>query len=169
MADRLESSGVSVTRYLPSADALIGFAENAYLAARDLSEGVVDGAILFDECGAGSALLASKLPNVYAVSANDAFTARMARETVGANALAIGTSVVGPAVAHEIVDVWLSSEGDEVAPAVREVELTHVKDSHVVAPKVITEEDVRRAIVERRSLIIGPETVITPAALALVQ
>ena len=79
-------------------------------AAQALSNGEVDRAILVDGVGYGSAMIANKLPRVFAAVCQDSFCAELARSHSDTNALCIGGKIIGSAIAMEIVRVWMTTE-----------------------------------------------------------
>lgn len=140
----------------------------AYPAALALSEGKVDRAILVDGAGYPSAMIANCLWGVYAAVANDPLSARFAREHSDANALCLGGKVTGELIALESVKLFLELEclGGKYA---RRVEKIHaIAERHRKAPgeqplKVVTMDDVREAIEQRRSLLLDQTTIVTPS------
>ena len=79
-------------------------------AARALSDGEVDRAILVDGVGYGSAMIANKLPGVFAAVCQDPLCAGLARSHSDTNALCLGGKIIGSALALEIVRVWMTTE-----------------------------------------------------------
>ena len=79
-------------------------------AARAVSDGEVDRAILVDGVGYGSAMIANKLPGVYAAVCQDPFCAGLARSHSDTNVLCLGGKIIGSALALEIVKVWLTTD-----------------------------------------------------------
>lgn len=79
-------------------------------AARAVSDGEVDRAICVDGVGYGSALIANKLPGVYAAVCQDPFCAGLARSHSDTNVLCLGGKIIGSALALEIVKVWLTTD-----------------------------------------------------------
>lgn len=79
-------------------------------AARAVSDGEVDRAILVDGVGYGSAMIANKLPGVYAAVCQDPFCAGLARSHSDTNVLCLGGKIIGSALALEIVRVWLTTD-----------------------------------------------------------
>ena len=84
-------------------------------AAKAVSDGAADRAILVDGVGYGSAMIANKLPDVYAAVCQDPFCAALARSHSDTNVLCLGGKIIGSALALEIVRVWLTTDflGDE--------------------------------------------------------
>ena len=79
-------------------------------AARAVSDGDVDRAILVDGVGYGSAMIANKLPDVYAAVCQDPFCAGLARSHSDTNVLCLGGKIIGSALALEIVRVWMTTD-----------------------------------------------------------
>jgi ribose 5-phosphate isomerase B len=79
-------------------------------AARAVSDGDVDRAILVDGVGYGSAMIANKLPGVYAAVCQDPFCAGLARSHSDTNVLCLGGKIIGSALALEIVKVWMTTD-----------------------------------------------------------
>jgi deoxyribose-phosphate aldolase len=65
---------------------------------------------MVDRAGIGSAIAANKLPGVRAALCYDLSSARNSREHNDANVLTLGAGLIGPDLALQIVDVWLSTE-----------------------------------------------------------
>ena len=80
-----------------------------YPAALALARGEVDRAVLVDGVGYGSAMIANKLPGVFAAVAQDPFCAALARSHSDTNALCIGAKIIGSALAMEVVRSWVET------------------------------------------------------------
>ncbi|MDH5201536.1 MAG: ribose-5-phosphate isomerase [Candidatus Bathyarchaeota archaeon] len=59
--------------------------------------------------GVGSCIAANKIPGVRAALCHDTFSARMSRLHNDANVLCLGSNVVAPGLAEEILAAWLAS------------------------------------------------------------
>jgi ribose 5-phosphate isomerase B len=87
----------------------------AHAAARGVTDGTYERAILIDGTGIGMAIVANRYRGVRAANCGDVFSARYSRSHNDANVLTLGGRVVGVGLAWEIVNVWLStafSDGD---------------------------------------------------------
>ena len=82
--------------------------------ARTVVQGGADVGIVMGGSGQGEQIAANKVHGARAALCNDLYTARMARAHNDANVLSIGARIVAPALADEIVDVFVSTqfEGD---------------------------------------------------------
>jgi len=65
--------------------------------------------ILICGTGIGISIAANKLKGIRAALCNDLYTARLAREHNDANVLALGSRVIGPGLAVEVVKTFLST------------------------------------------------------------
>ncbi|MFM6967662.1 MAG: RpiB/LacA/LacB family sugar-phosphate isomerase [Microbacteriaceae bacterium] len=81
-----------------------------YPAALAVSNNDVDRGIFVDGVGYGSAMIANKVPGVFAAVCQDSFCAELARSHSNTNVLCLGGKIIGSAIALEIVRVWMTTE-----------------------------------------------------------
>ncbi len=81
----------------------------AHAVAREVSKGRADRGIIVDRAGIGSSMAANKLPNVRAALCYDLSSARNSREHNNANVMTLGSGLIVPDLALQIVDGWLST------------------------------------------------------------
>ena len=77
--------------------------------AREVTEGRSDRGIVIGGSGQGEQMAANKVPGARAALCNDLYTARMSREHNDANVLALGARIIAPALADEILELWLET------------------------------------------------------------
>ncbi len=77
-------------------------------AARDVSEGRADQAVVCCWTGTGASIAANKVPGVRAALCVDAYTADGARKWNDANVLAISLRLTSAVLLEEILDAWLA-------------------------------------------------------------
>lgn len=106
----LEAQGHEVVDFGTDSTDAADLPDFVYPAAAALSKGEVERAILVDGVGYGSAMIANKLPGVFAAVCQDPFCAELARSHSDTNALCIGGKIIGSALAMEIVRVWMTTE-----------------------------------------------------------
>jgi deoxyribose-phosphate aldolase len=82
----------------------------ARAVAELVSRGEADQGILIDGAGIGSSMVANKLPGVRAALCYYTASANNAREHNDANVLTMGSGFVGPNLALQIVDVFLTTQ-----------------------------------------------------------
>jgi ribose 5-phosphate isomerase B len=92
-------------------------------AARAVTEGRADRAIVLGGSGQGEQIAANKVHGARAALCHDLYLARLSREHNDANVLAMGARVVAPAYAREIVTVWLATpfEGGRHVPRIEQI------------------------------------------------
>jgi len=82
--------------------------------AADIGEAIADGRIeagvLVCGSGAGAAIAANKIHGVRAAVCHDSFTARQSREDDDANIICLGSRIVAPEYALELVDRFIDSQ-----------------------------------------------------------
>ncbi|MEQ1506418.1 MAG: ribose 5-phosphate isomerase B [Myxococcota bacterium] len=77
-----------------------------------VAEGRADRGIVLGGTGQGEQIAANKVRGVRAALANDLYTARLARAHNDANVVALGARIVAPALAQEIVQLFLATPFD---------------------------------------------------------
>jgi ribose 5-phosphate isomerase B len=80
--------------------------------AQAVVDGRADRGIVLGGSGQGEQIAANKVVGVRAALCNDLYTARLSREHNDANVLSIGGRIVAPALADEIVVLWLKTSFD---------------------------------------------------------
>ncbi|MFC4032668.1 RpiB/LacA/LacB family sugar-phosphate isomerase [Streptomyces polygonati] len=85
------------------------WAWSAEAAARAVTEGAADQAVVCCWTGTGASIAANKVPGVRAALCADAYTARGARVWNDANALALSLRTLSGPVLGEILDAWFAA------------------------------------------------------------
>lgn len=118
VAQHLKNRGVEVMDMDSYAET--PYYEVAEKAAREISAGNADGAVLFCGTGAGMAIVANKICGVRAVCVESVFAAKKAKAINDANAITMGAMIIGEAMACEMVDSWLDTKFAEGFEQLRE-------------------------------------------------
>ena len=82
-------------------------------AARDVTAGRADQAVVCCWTGTGASIAANKVPGARAALCADAETARGARRWNDANVLALSLRTTSPALLGEILDAWFEAAASE--------------------------------------------------------
>lgn len=82
----------------------------AKAVAGAVSRGECDRGVLICGSGIGMSITANRFKRVRAALCQDVYSAKMSRRHNDANVLAMGGRIVGPGVALEILDVFLTTE-----------------------------------------------------------
>lgn len=107
----LATKGHEVTDVgMKEADKPVWWHEGCRAVVKLLRAGEVENAILICGSGAGMAMLANKHEGVFAVACESPYTARLAKQFLGANVLTMGGYVVGKGQGEMIVDTFLETE-----------------------------------------------------------
>jgi len=91
----------------------VDYPDVAASVARQVARREADAGIVIDGAGLGSAIAANKVRGVRAAMCLNQTLARYARQHNGANVLALGSTLLAPADALEIVDVFVDTPMQE--------------------------------------------------------
>lgn len=110
LADRLEEQGFDVLDLGTDSTEPVDYPDFAAAVGRAVASGRAERGLIVCGSGAGASIAANKIDGVRSTVAHDTYTAHQAVEHDDLNVLAIGSRVVGPAVAEELVDTFLAAE-----------------------------------------------------------
>ncbi|MDQ4148561.1 MAG: ribose 5-phosphate isomerase B [Actinomycetota bacterium] len=104
--------------------------------ARAVVSGRADRGIVLGGSGQGEAISANKVHGARAALCNDLFTARLGRQHNDANVLSMGARIVAPALAREIVGVFLETpfEGGRHVPRLDQIRDIEVEECNGSPP-----------------------------------
>uniref|UniRef100_A0A7V3YLI8 Ribose 5-phosphate isomerase B n=1 Tax=Candidatus Caldatribacterium californiense TaxID=1454726 RepID=A0A7V3YLI8_9BACT len=106
-----------------SEDEVVDYPDIALQACLGIREGKYACGILVCGTGIGMAMVANKIPGIYAACAHDIYSAERAKKSNNANVLTLGRHIVGPELAKMLVRAFLESEfqGGRSAPKVEKI------------------------------------------------
>lgn len=110
IADWLRSSGHDVVDFGTYDEEACDLPDFVYPASLAVASGDCERAIFVDGVGYGSAMIANKLPGVFAAVAQDPFCAALARSHSDTNVLCIGGKIIGSALAMEVAKSWMDTD-----------------------------------------------------------
>jgi ribose 5-phosphate isomerase B len=105
----LRSRGIAVDDLGTLTADPVDYPDTAARVAKSVARGEADAGIVIDGAGIGSAIAANKIAGVRAAVCHDATMARYARQHNGANVLSLGSTLIPPKDALQVIDVWLST------------------------------------------------------------
>ena len=109
LSETLRSLGHDVLDKGTDSDASVDYPPICAEVGRAVASGEAERGIVLGGSGQGEQISANKVCGVRAALCNDVYTARMSREHNDANVLAIGARIVAPALADEILTLWLTT------------------------------------------------------------
>jgi len=123
--DHLAAKGIDAEDLGAFDESSVDYPDFAHRLAARVAAGDGTVGILVCGTGIGMSMTANRHRGVRAALCHDAYTAEMARRHNDANVLCMGARVLGPGVAEQIVDVFLSTafEGGRHARRVGKIEL----------------------------------------------
>ncbi len=123
LLERLRAQGHEVNDLGTHDTQSCDYPDYAALVARAVAAGEAERGLLVCGTGQGMAMAANRVPGVRAAVCADTFTAKATRAHNDANVLCIGERVVGPGLAGDIVDAFVSGpyEGGRHANRVAKV------------------------------------------------
>jgi len=107
--DRLQEEGIQVLDYGTSSCESVDYPDIALPVARAVASGEADRGVLICGTGIGMSIAANKVRGVRAALCHDVFSARVTREHNDSNVLCMGSRVIGPGLALEILETWLGT------------------------------------------------------------
>ena len=110
VAAHLAAAGHSVVDLGPSEAKSVDYPDFAKAVCAKVLETQGSCGILICGTGIGMSIAANKVPGAYAALVSDTYSAARASKSNDANIITLGAFVVGPALAKELVEVWLKSE-----------------------------------------------------------
>ena len=109
LAQKLRSKNIVVEDLGTHGSDSVDYPDFGRLVALKVARGEAERGILMCTSGVGMSIEANKFPGVRAALVHEVQGARMSREHNDSNVLILGGSVVDPAVAEQILDVWLET------------------------------------------------------------
>jgi ribose 5-phosphate isomerase B len=115
-----------------TAEVRIDYPDKAQEIGEAIHSGGAERGVLVCGSGVGASVAASKLPGIRAAICHDTYSAHQGVEHDDMNVLCLGSEVVGPALAAELVRTFLSAEFDGGERYVRRLKkIEEMERSHV--------------------------------------
>ncbi len=119
----LEGGGHEVMDLGTDSEDAVDYPKFCAAAARAVVSGEADRAVVLGGSGQGEQIAANKVRGARAALCNDPHLARLSRLHNDANVLTMGARIVAPALAKEILELWLATpfEGGRHAPRLDQI------------------------------------------------
>ncbi|MGE7603861.1 ribose 5-phosphate isomerase B [Peribacillus sp. NPDC097675] len=88
----------------------VDYPDYALPVAEKVAKGEFDCGILICGTGIGMSIAANKVKGIRCALVHDVYSAKLTRQHNNSNVLAMGERVIGPGLAREIAETWLTSE-----------------------------------------------------------
>lgn len=98
------------------------YPDAAEAVGREVADGRAQRGVLICGSGVGASVAANKLPGVRAAICHDTYSARQGVEHDDMNVLVLGARIIDPAVAQELVEVFLAARFSNEPRHVRRLE-----------------------------------------------
>lgn len=105
----LEKRGLAVLDIGTHSSDSVDYPDFAYQLAQAIKDGKAEQGVLLCGTGIGISIAANRFPHIRAALVHDAFGAQMARAHNDANVLVMGGRVIGPEIARQCLDIFLST------------------------------------------------------------
>lgn len=106
----LNQLGHTVVDFGTNTDDPADLPDHVLPASLAVASGEAERGIFVDGVGYGSAMIANKVPGIFAAVCQDSFCAELARSHSDTNVLCLGGKIIGSAIALEIVKVWMHTD-----------------------------------------------------------
>jgi ribose 5-phosphate isomerase B len=109
VAESLRQQGFDVVDVGTDSTAAVDYPDFAEKVGLAVTEGRAERAVLICGSGVGACVAANKLPGVRAAICHDTYSAHQGVEHDDMNVLVLGGRVIGPALAHELVQAFVAA------------------------------------------------------------
>jgi ribose 5-phosphate isomerase B len=106
---RLDERGIEYEDFGTSTTDSVDYPDYAVRVARAVASGAFDRGLLVCGSGVGMAIAANKVPGIRAAAVTDETTATLSREHNDINVLTLGARFTSPALARQLLDLFLDT------------------------------------------------------------
>jgi RpiB/LacA/LacB family sugar-phosphate isomerase len=109
VAESLRKGGYEVVDVGTTSTAAVDYPDYAEKVALAVKEGRAERAVLICGSGVGACVAANKVPGIRAAICHDVYSAHQGVEHDDMNVLVLGGRIIGPALAHELVEAYVKA------------------------------------------------------------
>jgi RpiB/LacA/LacB family sugar-phosphate isomerase len=109
VAAQLKKGGYEVVDVGTDSTAAVDYPDYAEKVALAVKEGRAERAVLICGSGVGACVAANKVPGIRAAICHDVYSAHQGVEHDDMNVLVLGGRIIGPALAHELVEAYVKA------------------------------------------------------------
>lgn len=131
IANLLDEMGIEYEDFGCECSTSVDYPDYALPVAEKVAAGEFDRGILICGTGIGMSIAANKVKGIRCALVHDSFSAKATREHNDTNMLAMGERVIGPGLAREIAEIWLSTEFAGGRHSGRISKITEYEEKHL--------------------------------------
>ncbi|MDQ0218516.1 ribose 5-phosphate isomerase B [Peribacillus cavernae] len=106
----MDELGIQYEDFGCECETSVDYPDYALPVAEKVARGEFDKGILICGTGIGMSISANKVKGIRCALVHDVYSAKLTRQHNDSNVLAMGERVIGPGLAREIAQTWLTSE-----------------------------------------------------------
>ncbi|MDR7239345.1 ribose 5-phosphate isomerase B [Neobacillus drentensis] len=110
IAQLLKEMGIEYEDFGCDCETSVDYPDYALPVAKKVASGEFDRGILICGTGIGMSIAANKVKGIRCALVHDTFSAKATRAHNDSNILAMGERVIGPGLARDIAQIWLTGE-----------------------------------------------------------
>jgi len=127
----LEELGIEYEDFGCDCSTSVDYPDYALPVAEKVVSGEFDKGILICGTGIGMCIAANKVKGIRCALVHDTFSAKATRAHNDSNILTMGERVIGPGLAREIAQVWLTGEFEGGRHANRIAKISEIEKKHL--------------------------------------
>jgi ribose 5-phosphate isomerase B len=131
IANLLVELGIEYQDFGCDCETSVDYPDYALPVAEKVANGEFDRGILICGTGIGMTITANKVKGIRCALVHDTFSAKATRAHNDSNILAMGERVIGPGLARDIAQIWLTGEFEGGRHATRIGKIGEYEDKHL--------------------------------------
>ena len=131
IANLLEELKIEYVDFGCECSTSVDYPDYALPVAEKVASGEFDRGILICGTGIGMSIAANKVKGIRAALVHDTFSAKATRAHNDTNILTMGERVIGPGLARDIAQVWLTGEFEGGRHATRIGKITDIENKYL--------------------------------------
>ncbi|MBI0578124.1 ribose 5-phosphate isomerase B [Neobacillus cucumis] len=131
IAHLMDELGIEYQDFGCDCETSVDYPDYALPVAEKVANGEFDRGILICGTGIGMCIAANKVKGIRAAIVHDTFSAKATRAHNDSNILTMGERVIGPGLARDIAQIWLTGEFEGGRHANRVNKITEIENKHL--------------------------------------
>lgn len=128
--DLMDELGIEYEDFGCEGTGSVDYPDYALPVAERVASGEFDKGILICGTGIGMSIAANKVKGIRCALVHDVFSAKATRQHNDTNVLAMGERVIGPGLAREIAQAWLTTEFEGGRHQRRVIKITDIESKY---------------------------------------